>query len=66
MQPAQLVSRLHNRQKRPLIANMNDEQLLAFIEMKLAERNPFYTKAQHTVNAFDLEVGDLVKTLRQE
>jgi shikimate kinase len=64
MQPAQLVSRLHNRQKRPLIANMNDEQLLTFIEMKLAERNPFYTKAQHSVNAFDLEVGELVEILR--
>lgn len=59
MQPAQLVSRLHNRQKRPLIANMDDEQLLAFIEMKLQERNPFYNKAQYIVNAFDLDAETL-------
>lgn len=55
MEPAQLVSRLHNRQKRPLITDMDDEQLLAFVKMKLEERDPFYTKAQLIINAFDLD-----------
>ena len=63
MEPAMLVSRLHNRQKRPLIAGMDDEQLLNFIEKKLAERDPFYTKAQLIVNAFDLDVEELVEKL---
>ena len=54
MEPAQLVARLHNREKRPLIKNMNDEQLLAFIEHKLAERNQFYKQAKIIVDAFDL------------
>lgn len=63
MQPAQLVSRLHNRQKRPLIANMDDAQLLAFIELKLAERDQFYTKAQFIVNAFDLDVEALAQQI---
>lgn len=63
MQPAQLVSRLHNRQKRPLIANMDDKQLLAFIEMKLQERNPFYTQAQFIVNAFDLDAETLAQQI---
>lgn len=64
MEPAALVSRLHNRQKRPLIAHLDDEQLLTFIEEKLAERSPFYEQAQIIVNAFDLDVDallDLVK-----
>ena len=60
MTPPQLVSRLHNREKRPLLKGMDDEQLLAFVEMKLNERNVFYTQAQLVVNAFDLEVEELL------
>jgi shikimate kinase len=63
MTPRQLVSRLHNREKRPLLKGMDDEQLLAFIETKLAERDVFYHQAQVVVNAFDLDVEDLVKSL---
>lgn len=59
MEPAALVSRLHHREKRPLIANLNDEQLLAFIQTKLAERNPFYAQAQIIVSAFDLDAETL-------
>lgn len=64
MEPAALVSRLHNRQKRPLIAHLDDEQLLVFIEEKLAERDPFYTKAQLIINAFDLDAETLEERLR--
>lgn len=60
MEPAALVSRLHNRQKRPLIAHMDDDQLLQFIEKKLAERNPFYRKAQLIVDAFDLDLEEVI------
>ena len=60
MTPPQLVSRLHNREKRPLLKGMDDEQLLAFVEMKLSERNAFYTQAQIVVNAFDLDVEELI------
>lgn len=55
MTPAALVSRLHNRQKRPLIKDLNDEELFVFIEEKLKERDPFYTKAKLIVDAFDLD-----------
>lgn len=65
MAPPLLVSRLHNRQKRPLIANMDDEQLLAFIEKKLAERDPFYTKAHLMINAFDLDAEMLEEALNK-
>lgn len=64
MSPKALLSRLHNRQKRPLIAAMNDEELLVFIEKKLTERDPFYTQAQVIVNAFDLSVEELEVALQ--
>ena len=64
MTPPQLVSRLHNREKRPLLKGMDDEQLLAFIEMKLAERNPFYNQAKLIVNAFDLDAEILEDRLK--
>jgi shikimate kinase len=65
MEPQALVSRLHNRQKRPLIANMDDEQLLTFINKKLEERNPFYTKAHLIINAFDLDAEKLEEALNK-
>ncbi|RZK59585.1 MAG: dephospho-CoA kinase [Pedobacter sp.] len=64
MTPPQLVSRLHNREKRPLLKGMDDEKLLAFIEMKLADRNPFYNKAQIVINAFDLDAETLEERLK--
>ncbi len=64
MEPAQLVSRLHNRQKRPLIKDMDDEQLLVFIQNKLAERDVFYTQAQFIINAFDLDAELLEEKLK--
>lgn len=62
MTPPQLLSRLHNREKRPLLKGMDDEQLLHFIENKLEERNSFYRKAKLVINAFDLDP----KTLAEE
>ncbi|WP_316734815.1 shikimate kinase [Pedobacter aquatilis] len=64
MSPAALVSRLHNRQKRPLIKDLNDEQLLVFIEEKLKERDPFYTKAKLIVDAFDLDGEKLEEAIK--
>ena len=65
MTPPQLVSRLHSREKRPLLKGMDDDQLLAFIEMKLAERNPFYNQAKIVINAFDLDAEVLEKRLQE-
>jgi len=64
MTPSQLVSRLHNREKRPLIKGMDDVQLLEFIKMKLAEREPFYMQAQFIAAAFDLEAAVLLSRIR--
>lgn len=40
---------LKQKQKRPLIANIPDEQLPEFIGQHLFERQQFYSQAQHTV-----------------
>jgi shikimate kinase len=61
MSPPQLVSRLHNREKRPLLKGMDDEQLLSFITVKLEERNPYYRRAKLVVSAFDLDANVLLK-----
>lgn len=66
MEPAALVSRLHNRQKRPLIKDLNDEQLLEFIKIKLQEREPFYMKANVIVDAFDLDAEKLEESLNRQ
>lgn len=65
MTPAQLVSRLGNRDKRPLLKGMDDEQLLDFIQMKLQERNPFYNQSKVIVDAFNLDAELLEKRLVQ-
>jgi shikimate kinase len=64
MTPPQLVSRLHNRDKRPLLRGMDDEQLLTFIIRKLEERNVFYHQAQLVINAFDLNPKELLEEIK--
>jgi len=39
------------RYKRPILKDLNDEELMVFIEKSLATREPFYSKAKHTFNA---------------
>lgn len=65
MTPPQLVSRLQNREKRPLLKGMDDEQLLTFIIGKLAERNVFYHQAKLSINSFDLDAKALLDKIRE-
>ena len=48
---------------RPLIAQLNPEQLMDFITQRLALRLPYYAQAHHTVNAQEelLQLGELLK-----
>ena len=49
--PSLLASRLApQRMHRPLIKDLDDHQLITFIEQKLAERNVFYTQAKYLLS----------------
>ncbi len=66
MNTGQLVYRLkHAKQKRPLLQNKTEEEVIEYIEAKLKEREPFYNKAKIVFDAFNLKIADLVKQVNQ-
>jgi len=57
----ELQQRLVNAKKqRPLIKDLNDSELLNFIEQKLNERLPFYEKAQIILDRNSQAVDDIL------
>lgn len=51
----EIMNRVTGEQdKRPLIKNLSQQELLSFIEMKLQEREPFYAKARHVLPVSEL------------
>lgn len=48
------------KEKRPLIARISDENLPEFIAKHLFERNQFYSKAQFSITTDNREPGDIV------
>ena len=65
VKPSTLLLRLKEGQKkRPLIANLNEEQLKAFIADKLMERESTYLKAQLIVDEPDQKIEKLIHLLR--
>lgn len=50
---------MEEKEKRPLIKNVNEAELLFFIEQKLKERKPFYSKAKLEFDAETLRVDSL-------
>ncbi len=52
------------REVRPLLKNLNENELLFFIEKKLAEREPFYNQAQIILNADELRTFTLQQILK--
>lgn len=64
VKPSTLLLRLKEGQKkRPLIANLNEEQLHAFIAEKLMERESTYLKAQLIVDEPDQKIESLIHLL---
>jgi shikimate kinase len=60
----QLFERLtKQKEKRPLIAKINDQELPEFIAKHLFERNPYYSKAQHTIKTDGKEAIDIVREI---
>lgn len=62
--PQTLLERLREaKNKRPLIAHKSDTELFIFIETGLKEREPFYCKANHTVNGIGLTPNHIEELL---
>jgi shikimate kinase len=60
MTPSQLASRLTaSNDVRPLIKNLEGDELLLFIEKKLSEREKWYEKSHLIWNGFDINISDL-------
>ncbi|MDB5202446.1 MAG: shikimate kinase [Ferruginibacter sp.] len=58
--PAFLLENIKKEKgRRPLIDVENENELLFFIEKKLKERMPFYTKAKHRLQAKEITVTSL-------
>lgn len=58
--PEQLAKRLEgSSDERPLIKNIQGEELLQYIGKKLSERSEWYQKSHIIQNGFDLDINDL-------
>ncbi len=65
MPPAALLSRLVNaKRQRPLLEGKSKEQLANFVEDKLRERLPYYSRAHLHVNAISLNISVLSDKIR--
>ncbi len=63
--PGQLKSRLSGTDgERPLIKDLGDEDLLSFIEEKLAIREKWYNRAELNFNGFDTNVRLIYSQIR--
>jgi shikimate kinase len=59
--PSQLRSRLEGSQaQRPLIKDLDHDELLEFIGKKLSEREAFYNKSHLIIQGMNLDINDLV------
>lgn len=60
--PPYILNRvLAEKEKRPMIKNLNHSEVLFFIEKKLNERMPFYVQAKFSLPCENLEPGSLQK-----
>jgi len=60
--PKTLADRLESgKAVRPVLQNKHGDELIAFIEEKLAEREPFYNQATHIVNGLSMSVDSLAE-----
>nr|MDQ6903877.1 shikimate kinase [Bacteroidota bacterium] len=56
---------LNEVEKRPLLKNVNSSELLFFIQKKLAEREPVYSKANVILEASKLDENSLSPYIHQ-
>lgn len=66
MPPIALAKRLEKgKEKRPLLRDMSEEQLIKFIETKLEERDRFYKRATLSVDGINLTPDKVLTYLPQ-
>ena len=59
-----LVNRLSlEKQQRPLIASLNDNEIAAFIENKLVERHSYYVQAHYRINTESMNEASMKKLI---
>ena len=59
-----LVSRLTaEKAQRPLIANLDENEIAKFVQEKLIERNPFYQQANYRITSDDIKEANLKKII---
>ena len=64
MSPRALADRLKGSQsERPLIKDLDGEELVDFIAEKLEARKPFYDKAKYIINGIDISPEKVMKVL---
>ena len=63
--PEQILSRLspYGRQKRPKFRGLNDEELLSYMRVHLAEREPIYLQADIVLDCSEMNDWDIVDKL---
>ena len=57
---------IDERAKRPVLNDVTDDNLLAFIESKLIEREPFYSQAQIILPVTGITTSSIKKILQNE
>ncbi len=51
---------IRQKQKRPIIAKIPDDEISEFVAKHLFERNPYYSKARYTINTAHKNPEDIV------
>ena len=66
MDEKSIVNRLMaSKQKRPLINDLSEEELLNFVEKELNSRKKYYEKASLTIPALDMNIDHLVAKISE-
>ena len=56
---------LRSRNKRPMLKDMNETEVLSFIKTKIKERSKFYDQADIKINGLNLTTAVLIKALEE-
>jgi shikimate kinase len=56
---------LRSKNKRPLLKDMSEEEVLSFIKTKVKERSKFYDQAHIKINGLNLTTAVLIKALEE-